>query len=76
MLKSQPGTYAFILSSTRVASIAIGKLGSLQLQPGFHVYIGSAYDPRWLQARLGHHLKSLGNCPHLYSFAFPCETSF
>jgi Uri superfamily endonuclease len=57
MIKAQPGTYALVLASTKAATIRVGKLGSLQLQPGFYVYIGSAHGPGGLQARLAHHLE-------------------
>jgi Uri superfamily endonuclease len=62
-MKPQPGTYGLVLASTKAAPIAIGKLGSLQLQPGFYVYIGSAHGPGGLRARLAHHLEPTGR-PH------------
>jgi hypothetical protein len=34
----QPGTYALIFSAARNGQIAIGKIGTLQLQPGFYIY--------------------------------------
>ena len=30
---------------TEAAFIPIGKLGSLRLQPGFYMYVGSAHGP-------------------------------
>ena len=62
-MKPQPGTYALILTSTKSASIRVGRLGSLQLQPGFYVYVGSAHGPGGLHARLAHHLEPTGR-PH------------
>jgi len=56
MVKPEPGTYALMLASSKAAPVRIGKLGTLQLQPGFYVYIGSAHGPGGLRARLGHHL--------------------
>jgi Uri superfamily endonuclease len=63
MVKSQPGTYALVLTSTEAASIPIGRLGTLQLQPGFYVYVGSAHGPGGLRARLTHHLEPTDH-PH------------
>ena len=57
MKKPQTGTYALVLASTKAAPIRVGRLGSLQLQPGFYVYIGSAHGPGGLRARLAHHLE-------------------
>jgi Uri superfamily endonuclease len=57
VLKPQPGSYALVLSSAKAATIQVGKLGSLQLQPGFYVYVGSARGPGGLRARLTHHLQ-------------------
>jgi Uri superfamily endonuclease len=62
-LQAKPGTYALVLKSTKTATVRIGKLGSLQLQPGFYVYVGSAHGPGGLHARLAHHLEPTGR-PH------------
>jgi Uri superfamily endonuclease len=63
MIKAQPGTYALVLSSSVRALIRVGKLGSLRLQPGFYVYVGSAHSPGGLHARLAHHLEPTAR-PH------------
>ncbi len=56
LLKAQAGTYALVLVSAKAALVRVGQLGSLQIQPGFYVYIGSALGPGGLPARLAHHL--------------------
>ena len=63
MMQPIPGTYAVILASTEAVPIRVGKLGILQLQPGFYVYVGSAHGPGGLRARLAHHLKPTAR-PH------------
>jgi len=63
MVTPQPGTYALVLLSTKSAPVRIGKLGSLQLQPGFYVYVGSAHGSGGLKSRVGHHLKATAR-PH------------
>ena len=59
----QPGTYALIFSAARKGQIAIGKIGTLQLQPGFYVYAGSAFGPGGLKARIRHHCSKAAR-PH------------
>jgi Uri superfamily endonuclease len=51
------GTYALILSASQKKQITVGKLGTLQLKPGFHIYVGSAFGPGGLKARIAHHCK-------------------
>jgi len=62
-MHSDPGTYALILSSTAEKPVNIGKLGTLKLEPGFYVYVGSAFGPGGLQARVKHHIHQCGR-PH------------
>jgi Uri superfamily endonuclease len=61
--QARPGTYALVLSSRSTDLIQIGRLGALQLQSGFYVYVGSALGPGGVRARLAHHLK-LSRRPH------------
>jgi Uri superfamily endonuclease len=49
------GTYALLLACRRTGPARIGRLGTLQLQPGFYVYVGSAFGTGGLRARLRHH---------------------
>ncbi|MCP4631048.1 MAG: GIY-YIG nuclease family protein [bacterium] len=58
-----PGTYTLILASSFEKPINIGKLGTLLLKPGFYAYIGSAFGPGGLKARIRHHRK-FSNRPH------------
>ena len=57
------GTYALILVSSSERLIEIGKLGQLLLQPGYYVYVGSAFGPGGLKARIGHH-SGISQRPH------------
>jgi Uri superfamily endonuclease len=61
--KSDPGTYALLLSSATDAVIRVGQLGDMQVQPGFYVYIGSALGTGGVRARLAHHMR-LAERPH------------
>ena len=61
--QARPGTYVLVLSSRSTDLIQIGRLGALQLQSGFYVYVGSALGPGGVRARLAHHVK-LSRRPH------------
>lgn len=50
-----PGTYALILAAHEARCLRIGRLGSLALRPGWYVYVGSAFGPGGVRARLAHH---------------------
>lgn len=51
-----PGTYVLILKSESIQEVGIGKLGRFTIQPGYYIYVGSAFGPGGLRARLRHHL--------------------
>ena len=51
------GNYVLILESADRKIISVGKLGKLELQPGFYLYAGSARGPGGLQGRLKRHLR-------------------
>jgi Uri superfamily endonuclease len=50
------GTYALVLSLKTDQNIQISKLGCFRFPKGHYVYVGSAFGPGGLNARLTHHL--------------------
>ncbi len=60
MMDIQPGTgtYALVLPSLVNTSIQVGKLGEFRLHPGYFVYVGSAFGPGGLRARIAHHRRT------------------
>jgi Uri superfamily endonuclease len=62
-MRNLPGTYALALKSSSNSKIEVGRLGSLRLQNGFYVYVGSAFGPGGLNARIAHHMK-ISERPH------------
>lgn len=56
-VESRPGTYALILKCQRTADVSVGRLGHLKLEPGFYVYVGSAFGPGGIRGRLAHHTR-------------------
>lgn len=62
-MQAQPGTYALIMRGSSDQQVQVGKLGRLQLRPGCYVYVGSAFGPGGLKARIAHHMK-ISTRPH------------
>ncbi len=58
-----PGTYALVLRLSAQRRLRIGRLGLLTFSPGWYAYVGSAFGPGGLAARLGRHLR-LSKKPH------------
>jgi Uri superfamily endonuclease len=56
-LPAEPGTYALVLSCSVRRRIRIGQLGTMQLQLGYYIYVGSALGPGGLRARIARHLR-------------------
>ncbi len=56
---SRTGTYALILHAPAAARIEIGRLGVMEVRPGFYVYVGSAFGPGGIEARIAHHRRTL-----------------
>lgn len=56
-LPTDRGTYALWLTCTEERPLKIGRLGTLYTGVGIYVYIGSAFGPGGLRARIRHHLQ-------------------
>ena len=56
-LLPQGGTYILVLKSTGTLSVEVGKLGVISLQAGFYYYVGSAFGPGGMRARLRRHCR-------------------
>lgn len=54
-LDSRPGTYALLLRADAPGTIQVGRLGKMDIRPGFYVYSGSALGPGGLRARVSRH---------------------
>ena len=61
-LPAEPGTYALLLRSDTDRTVDVGRLGSLEVRPGWYVYVGSALGPGGLAARVGRHLRREKTC--------------
>lgn len=61
--EAQPGTYALLLRIAVTDSVSVGRRYRLVLAPGWMVYVGSAFGPGGVAARLAHH-RRLADRPH------------
>lgn len=52
----EPGTYA-LLFRARAGRIEVGRLGEQVIEPGWYLYLGSAFGPGGVAARVGRHLR-------------------
>jgi len=55
---SRCGTYLLLLESAKVTELTVGRLGPMQAVPGYYLYVGSAYGPGGVNARISHHRKA------------------
>ncbi len=60
LLPDEPGTYALQLHLSRPLQQEIGRLGRFLFPAGELIYVGSAFGPGGLRARLGRHLNHAG----------------
>ncbi len=58
-----PGTYLLLLQCKQNEQLAVGKLGEFEILPGYYLYVGSAFGPGGVQARMNHHRK-IASRPH------------
>lgn len=59
-LPKEPGTYALILGLENDTTIPIGRLGQFDFPAGYYIYVGSAFGPGGLSARLRRHVTGAG----------------
>jgi Uri superfamily endonuclease len=57
-VKPLPGTYALVLRSDRDRSVQVGRWGRLQIHPGYYLYVGSAFGPGGVRARVSRHCRA------------------
>lgn len=75
VLMSKPGTYVVVLKSSQAKTVQIGRLAQLAVHRGYYVYVGSAFGPGGVEARLRHHAK-VSRRPHWHLDYLRAETVF
>jgi Uri superfamily endonuclease len=58
------GTYVLLLRADAPTSVEVGALGTAALRPGRYAYVGSAFGPGGLPARLRRHAQSTRTSLH------------
>jgi Uri superfamily endonuclease len=56
-LSDLPGTYLLLLHLDADERIEVGRLGELDFRKGWYIYVGSAFGPGGVGARLRRHLR-------------------
>lgn len=56
-LPAGPGTYILVLKLPGRTACRVGALGDQRFKPGMYLYVGSAFGPGGLRARLSRHLE-------------------
>ena len=62
-LRLKKGTYVLVFNLESDYRLTVGKLGRFAFPAGWYAYVGSAFGPGGLAARLGHHLH-IARHPH------------
>jgi Uri superfamily endonuclease len=57
LMNPAPGTYALILQNYSNDRVQIGHWLRIDLEPGYYIYVGSAFGPGGVQARVLRHLR-------------------
>lgn len=58
--QDESGTYALLLRAEEAQSLEVGTLGTMAVSPGWYVYVGSAFGPGGLRARVQRHVRGDG----------------
>ncbi|NIV75661.1 MAG: DUF123 domain-containing protein [Gammaproteobacteria bacterium] len=61
-MRAEPGTYALILRNSSATRLHIGALGRIDPEPGYYIYVGSAFGPGGVRARVARHLRRTKAC--------------
>ena len=62
-LPAAPGSYVLVLAAPAPATVTVGRLGEMEVAPGWYLYTGSALGGGGLAGRLRHHLRPVAR-PH------------
>jgi len=57
-MHSEPGTYALILYNPKKNQVQIGRWQTIEIKRGYYIYVGSAFGPGGVKARVSRHFKS------------------
>jgi Uri superfamily endonuclease len=58
-MDTKSGTYALVFQSFKTSSIQIGHWGCFNINPGYYIYVGSAFGPGGVKARVARHCRKI-----------------
>jgi Uri superfamily endonuclease len=74
-MSSKSGTYALVLRSQTSICTQIGCWGRINIRPGYYIYVGSAFGPGGILARVSRHCReaksNYWHIDYLREFASP-----
>ena len=56
-MESIPGTYALILRNRERSTIQVGRTHEIEVEPGYYIYIGSAFGLGGVRTRVNRHCR-------------------
>jgi len=56
-IENGPGTYVLLFTCPASVRCDVGRLGRVTLEPGHYLYVGSAFGPGGVRARVARHLR-------------------
>ncbi|NIP37734.1 MAG: GIY-YIG nuclease family protein, partial [Candidatus Dadabacteria bacterium] len=56
-MNSESGTYTLIYRNRSKTRVQVGRLGKIYIQPGYYIYVGSAFGPGGVRARVSRHFR-------------------
>lgn len=57
-MQAETGTYALVLENRIRQNVQIGRWREIAIEPGYYVYIGSAFGPGGVRARVTRHFRT------------------
>ncbi len=57
VIEAKSGAYVLVMHAAWHQQIEVGRLGAMQVVPGYYLYVGSAFGPGGVRARVLHHMR-------------------
>ncbi|MEW8657801.1 MAG: GIY-YIG nuclease family protein [Candidatus Thiodiazotropha endolucinida] len=56
-MNAKPGTYGLVLQADTETVVQVGRWGAIDIRPDYYIYIGSAFGPGGVLARVSRHCR-------------------